>query len=410
MTTTTHTLMRRGIQTIAATLCAACLALPVAAQGQFNPAVKVNDSVVTNFEIAQRQRLMTLLRQPGTSRNEVADILIADRLKIAAATQAGIEPTEQEVDLAVEDFAGRANLSGTEFLQALGESGIASETIRDFLRVQLAWGDLVRTQFASRARPSDAEIDRAMSLGTGQSSARVLLSEIILPLAPQIAEQSQQRAEAISQMTSFSEFENAARNFSAAPTRENGGRLDWMPLSDLPPQIGPVFLTMAPGEVTDPIPLGEAIALFQFRGLQDSTPSQAANPTIEYSRIFFPAGTDLATERARLTALADNCVDLFGLFPNSDPNRLINESRPQSQLPSDLRAIVGRLDPGEMTILPATAAGTPASIAMLCSRDASGDIDLTRDEVGQQLFLRRLNDYAEGYLAELEADAFIERY
>lgn len=382
----------------------------VTAQGAFAPAARVNDGVITNFEVDQRARLMGALRQPGANMAGALDLLIDDRLKVDAARLAGIEPGFDEVQAGIDDFAARANLTGAEFVEALGGIGVAPETIEDYVRSTLSWGELVRTRFARQARPSEAEIDRAMALGTGTGSARVLLSEIILPLTPDLAQLTEERASAISEITTTAAFEDAARRFSVAPSRVNGGRLDWTPLSELPGQLAPIFLTMSPGEVTDPVAIEGGIVIFQFRGIQDVRPPLAGNVTLDFMRVRFAPGTDLVTERQRLASRVDRCDDLYGVYFGASEDRLIRQTAQRSAIPGSINAVLNTLDPGEVGILGPQSAADGGSLVMLCSRTEIREQELTRDQVAQSLFVRRLNSYADGYLAELRADAFIEEY
>lgn len=375
----------------------------------FAAVAKVDETAVTRFEVLQRLRLLQVLRMPGLSEERALNDLIDDLLKLTAASRAGIVPTSDEVSLGIEDFAAQANLGSEEFLQAVGEVGIEPETVRDYLRVTLAWGDLVRSRFAPRARPSDAEIDRALALGTGRGSARVLISEIVLPMSPQMAPLSEERARAIAQMTSFADFETAARQFSVAPTRASGGRLDWLSLSELPPQIAPLFLTLQPGEITPPVQVDGAIALFQLRALQDIAPPRASNETVDYARVRLAPGSDPGRELTALRARVDRCDDLFGvLFPASE-DVLIRDTVAAGALPAGVGRALRDLDPGEMAAVPPTGSADGGSVVMLCNRIAVQQEDLTREEVQQQLFARRLNSYADAYLEELRAGAFIVR-
>ncbi|MFV0243778.1 MAG: peptidylprolyl isomerase [Qingshengfaniella sp.] len=379
------------------------------AQNLFAPVMRVNDGAITEFEIRQRAQLMTALRQTGNDRDSVLDALIEDRLKLDAAKAAGIEPGFDEVQLGLDDFAARVNLTGEELLQALGQGGIAPETVRDYVRVNLAWGELVRGRFARQARASDAEIDRALALGTGSGSARVLLSEIILPLTPELAEVTEERADAITQITTTAAFEDAARRFSVSPSRTNGGRLNWVALSELPGPLAPVLLTMRPGEVTDPFPIEGGVALFQFRGIEDIRPPLEGNVSLSFARKRMAPGTDLAAAKADLAGQTDGCLDLYGVYPGVSEQELSNETATRAQLSPSLARVLATLDPGEIGILPPQTGLDGGSLVMLCARTETREDSLTRDDVAQQLFLRRMNSYAEGYLAELRADAFIER-
>jgi len=363
---------------------------------------------VTEFEVVQRLRLLQVLRQPGANREFALQNLIDDRLKLAAAREAGIEPTQEDIEFGLEDFAARANLTGPELIEALSDVGIEATTVRDFIRVQLVWGEVVRARFTSRARPSEAEVDRALAFGTGGGATRVLLSEIILPMTPELAAASQERAAAIAEIDDFDAFAAAARRFSVAESRANGGRLDWQALSELPAGLRSIFLTLQPGDVTSPIPLQGGIALFQLRALEDATPALSRNVTLEYARVRFPPGSDLAAEEARIRQATDGCDDLYGVFKGAGPDRLVRDSVERASLPRDVANVADRLDPGETAVIGPIGSGDGGSVVMLCGRTEIRDEEVTRGDVERQLFNRRLEAYGESFLAQLRADAFIE--
>ncbi len=391
--------------------CAALLA-PVTAAAQanlFDTVARVNDSVVTRFEVIQRTRLLGVLRRPDASPGAALDSLIDDRLQQQAARDAGIVPTEEDIGFGIEEFAGRANLTGEELLIAVSEVGIEPETVRDYIATLISWGEVVRERFTARARPSETEIDRAVALGLDSGSTRVLLSEIILPVTPEAAAATQERAAAIMELRSFDAFSAAARRFSAAPSAGNGGQLDWLPLSQLPPQIAPLLLGLQPGDVTRPIPLQGGLALFQLRALEDQRPPLGGTVTLDHATVRFPPGTDLEAERLRLRDLTDRCDDLYGVFQGAGEDRLQRDAGPRSALPAALGAALDRLDAGEMAVLGPQASGDGGRIVMLCDRQRIADEDLSREQIRQQLFGRRLEGLGEAFLAELRSDAFIER-
>lgn len=396
----------------AAVVACAALAAPVTATAQqalFDTVVRVNDSVVTRFEVIQRARLLGVLRRPDASPAAALDDLVDDRLKQQAARNAGIVPTEEDIRFGIEEFAARANLTGEELLIAVSEVGIEPETVRDYIGTLLSWGEVVRERYTARARPSDAEIDRAVALGLDSGSTRVLLSEIILPMTPDTVAAAQERAAAIVELRSFDAFAAAARRFSVAPSAGNGGQLDWLPLSDLPPQVAPILLGLQPGDVTRPIPLQSGIALFQLRALEDRRPPLAGAVTLDHATIRLAPGTDPEAERLRLRDLTDGCDDLFGVFQGTGEDRLQRDTGPRGALPAALGGALDRLDAGEMAVFGPQASGDGGRIVMLCDRQRIEDADLSREQIRQQLFARRLESLGEAFLAELRADAFIER-
>ena len=245
---------------------------PVAmAQGMFDPIVTVDDKAVTRYEVQQRVLLLRVLRSPGNLEELARTQLIEDRVKLAAARSAGIELSEEVIMDGMTEFASRANLSLEELIRALASAGVAEQTFRDFIISSLTWRDLVRARFVPRVRISEADIDKAIGAISGGSAVRVLLSEIILPAPPQQAAEAQALADRLSQINSVQQFSAEAGQVSASQSRANGGRLDWMPLTNLPAPLRPVILGLSVGQVTQPIPLEGAIALFQLRAIEEST-------------------------------------------------------------------------------------------------------------------------------------------
>lgn len=105
-------------KTLGALALGAVLALELAgvpaAQAQsnspFRTVARVNDSVVTQFEVDQRLAFLTLLRAPDANEAAVLEELIDDRLKMEAVRRLGGNVSEDELLLAMEEFASRANL------------------------------------------------------------------------------------------------------------------------------------------------------------------------------------------------------------------------------------------------------------------------------------------------------------
>lgn len=404
------TMMRFFTQCL--TLVAALTALnqPAVAQNLFAPAVKVNDQVVTQYEVDQRIRFLTLLRAPGDPAKQAMDALINDRLQAQAARTAGINVSVEDLQVGMEEFAARANLSTEEFIKALAGSGVSAETFRDFVGSGLAWRQLVRAKFSARATVSEAEIDRAISQSTKKGGLRVLLSEVILPAnTPAAAARSQPRAEIISKVTTQQAFSAQARRYSASASRGRGGQLDWMPLSNLPPQISSQILALSPGQVTAPIPITNGIVLFQLRAIEETQAEAPADLALEYAALYLAGGRSPATlkEAARIKARADSCDDLYGIAQKLPADQLQIDTLPIAEVPKDVAIELAKLDPGEVSTNLTRSEGQTLVFLMLCGRTAEMGEDVSRDEIRNQLRSQRMQSYADGYLSDLKADATI---
>ncbi|UWR90918.1 peptidylprolyl isomerase [Phaeobacter inhibens] len=381
---------------------------PAAAQGLFAPAVTVNDAVVTNYELQQRARFLTLLRDPGDPQKKAREDLILDRLKLDVLAQAGIEPTEEEIVEGMTELAGRANLSLQEFLNVLGQNGVAPETLRDFTRVGIAWREYVAARYLAQARPSEEEIDRAMGLA-GSGGVEVLLSELIMPINAQNAAQVEEIAQQVSRITTTGAFSQAAQQYSATATRQSGGRLPWMPLTNLPPQLQQVVLGLRPGEVTAPLPLDGAVALFQLRDLRETSGAAPSYAAIEYAAYYLPGGRtpEALAAGTKVANAIDTCDDLYGVAKDQDPSVLDRETLAPAEIPQDIAIELAKLDPNETSLALTRNNGQTLMLLMLCGRTAEVNAEASRESVGNALTQQRLGAFADSLLEQLKADARI---
>lgn len=379
------------------------------AQGLFSPVITVNNEVITQYELEQRAQFLRLLRAPGNPEELAREALIDDRLRIQAVKAAGIEVTQDQIDAGIEELSSRTDLSPEEFVNALEEGGVSVQTLRDFAKANVAWRDLIRARFLAQARPTDAEIDRALGGAGGGSGVRVLLSEIIIPVTPQTLDQVDELAAQIAQITSYDAFSEAASQYSAAQTRNNGGRMNWIDLNNLPPGLRPLILALTPGDVTAPIALPDAVALFQMRGIQESNVSEQRYSAIDYAIYYIPGGRSAESLgiAAGIASQINTCDDLYGIAKGQPAERLERITQAPSEIPRDVAIELAKLDDGEISTTLTRSNGQTLVLLMLCGRTAALNEDASREEVANALVQQRLTASADSYLDQLRADAVI---
>ncbi|MFY0680094.1 MAG: peptidylprolyl isomerase [Thalassovita sp.] len=379
------------------------------AQGLFDPVFKINDQVVTRYEIEQRGALLTVLNAPGDPIELAREQLVDDRLKMIAANSFGLEVAEEAVDEGKASFAARGNLKVEQMLQLLQQSNVDPQTFDAFVRVGLTWRQLVNNRFARQVSVSEEDVDKAIDAQINGGTVRVLLSEIIIPIPEGREKEVEALTDQLSQIRSFDKFAIAARQYSAAQTRGQGGRLGWMPISDLPAPLRPVLLGLAPGEVTDPMPLQGAVAIFQMRAIAESDAKTPSYEAIEYSTYYLPGGRSPETlaQAEKIRGSVDTCDDLYGLNYGQPDELLEQISSAPGDLPRDIALELAKLDEGEISTNLTRNNGSQLMVLMLCGRSPTIEGETSREEIAAQLRNRQLESFANAYLEELRSEARI---
>ena len=373
------------------------------AENLFSTAIKVNDRSITFYELRQRSLFLKLLNVPGDPDAIAREQLIDDRLKLSAAKAMGIELTNAEIKSGMEEFAARGKLALPSFVKQLKALGISEATLRDFVKSGLLWRAVVQTKFGDQSQVSDAQLERSTNIEGSGGGIRVLLSEIILQVLPEQEQKAQNLADELSKITSTKAFSDAARRYSVAPTNTSGGHVKWQALEKLPPVVQPLIFGLAPGEVTDPLPIPNGLALFQLRAVEEISGTRSKKAIIDYLTYRFPQG-----EQATQTGLqvdVKHCDDLYAVAA-AHPDHILNRtSHTLAKIDTNIRKVVARLDQQEKEFL---SFGDQTLMVMVCGRNTlTQDAATNLEQIRFGLRNKRLAGYAEGYLENLRQDARI---
>lgn len=388
-----------------------CFPVAVTAQSLFSPAVTVNDDVITYYELDQREKLLSAFGTPGDLEALAQEQLIDESLKLSELSRRGLSLTEAGFERALTEFLERNETTENDLYRDLAAAGVDSQTFRDFLFANTAWRDFVRQTYAGRIEISADDVDRVLGQRTGSSAKiQVLLSEIIIAAPPERMEEAMDVALQISNLPSQAAFEDAARQVSALPSRANGGRLDWVDLENYPPALRGLMLSLKPGEVSDPLPIPNGIALFQLRGLREVNRPATSGGAIEYAALYL-SGANSGRAEAEAKSIRnriDTCDDLYGIARDMPAEALERDILPVRDIPEDVAIELAKLDPNEVSTNLRRADGDTLVFLMLCARVAEpGAVEEDREAVRNELRSARLSGYAEALLSNLRASATI---
>ena len=270
----------------------------------------------------------------------------------------------------------------------------------------LHWRNVVQQRFGPVVRISDTDVDENVEFATSLDDAEILLAEIVVPITPQNQDILQEEIGRLSRDLNgdIETFSLAAEQFSAAATRENGGLTGWRPFSAIPPALREYFLTLRPGETSQPIVLGPAYAIFQMRGIRQVDFRRPSVTAIEYATISLSGGRTpqgMAAANA-LRGAVDVCDDLY--VRQGSPFEI--QTQAPGAIPADIAMVLSTLDAGEMSFDLTREDGAILLGIMLCDREL-GEPEGGVEALRQSLFAQELESYAAGLLEELRADAII---
>lgn len=268
--------MRMGWKILLAVCCLGLAAPVSAAENPFAPALTVNQSIITHYDIAQRVALLSALGATGDLNKLATQQLTEDRLKLQAGKQMGITLPEGAINTGLEEFAKQRGLTMDDVLKVLIARKIDRQTMDDFVESGLIWREVVSTRFRARATPSDADLDQAIAINARMPRDMVTVGEIALPFAERGEPETLALADRLYRdLSRGADFAAAAREYSRSSSAEQGGTLPVMPATQMPPALRSQILLMRPGQVTRPMPIGGGVALLKLISIKSQPPGPA---------------------------------------------------------------------------------------------------------------------------------------
>lgn len=369
----------------------------------FSPIIEVNNSIITHFELTQRTRLVEALNLSSDPALFAREQLITERLKQDEARKLKITASNKEVSVRLEQFASRANLSIIDFYKELRKLGIYPSTLETYLETEIIWRKIVNSKFDSTKSISDLEIQTDMNRAQFEDIFQVLLTEIIIPIPSDYANDTEALIQKLREVRSIEEFSNAARKYSVAPTAASGGLVKWQKFNDLPEILKPLILGLSPGEISEPIKLKKAVAIFQVRDVRE-----IINNTDEQRLISFINLTTNSHDKSVLENIQNTyftCEDLKRTFAENSEVQLIQTKSLTKDLSKQILKILENLDPRESKVV---VFENEPQLFFLCERNRT-QLPETKDQesVRQSIQRSRLNKFAKSYLDALRYNARI---
>ncbi len=422
----TGRILRRALHATAAGLLLSLLlpgsqaGRPVAlAQDTLRAVAVVNDEVISMLDLFMRTRLMALssgieLTPESQSRlqQQVLRRLIDERLQLQEAQRLSIIVSDQEVADALNGIARRNKMSSAQFETMLAQNQIWPSAIKEQVRAELVWRNVVRVRLVPTIVIADEEIDDVVArLETGRGGSQINLSEIYLEVDSVQAEDEVRGAAAdlLEELRGGGDFSALAGQFSQSATAAKGGNIGWIEETQLPDELASVVRDMKIGEVTGPV---RGLTGYYILYLRNRKAISGGDETVRLTQIFLdmPPDGQEAERAARLAeaeilrAQIDSCATAAEVARDSGaPGSGDLGLMKVTDLSPALQSLVQSL-PLEQPSEPINIAGSLA-ILVVCERQG-GVID--RNRIENNLMAQRVEILARRYLRDLRRQANVD--
>lgn len=389
------------------------LALPAQAQSSFSIAYRVNQGVVTYYDIDQRVKLLRALgaRAPNL-RQTAIDALIDDRLKQEAARNFGLAIDQNALAHSLDQYAAQRNMTSQSLLARLRRAGVAKESFEEFLSTSLLWNNILRSRFGAQASPSEIELNAQLNSYAISSSQTIQLGEIVLPYMERGQDATVALAtQLVARLKAGENFPTVAKEYSRSRTAENGGVIGWVAPNRLPAQIGAAVRGLGRGGVADPIYIPSGIVIIKV--LDARTVSRQIEVPISvnttYAKLVIPYGTAGGRAALRLANQTrrslDGCRGLQARAAQFGEGSGVFGPVSLSTIDAAIGLNLARLAPRESTVMQGDNA---LSVLVLCDRVSEMSLE-SRNLLRSQLLARNMEALSEGYMLELRRTSIIEQ-
>lgn len=247
----------------------------------------VNDDVVVRSELAKEIALVVpQMQQRGTEppppaqlEKQVLDRLILKHLQQQRAKDLGIKVDDATLTDALNNIAQRNGMSLPELQATLEAGGIHFDDFREDTRAQILTSRLQSQEVAKKIQITDQEIDRFLAKESSRLVEReqVRLQHILVALPETPTPQQVQAAEGkakrlVAQLRAGADFSEMAVRESDGRNALEGGDLGWFEMGAVPSLAAELAVTLAAGEVSDPIRNPGGFHIIKLREIKAAAP------------------------------------------------------------------------------------------------------------------------------------------
>jgi peptidyl-prolyl cis-trans isomerase SurA len=213
-------------------------------------------------------------------RRRALDVLINDMLVQMESQQAGVGPSNEEVEAYIDQIKKRNNLDDARLLEALEAQGLTMDRYREQVRKELQRSALVSKQIRNRVNVSDEEVERYYKEHPEEFSIAesVHVEHIFFPFRQGMTmEQADvllsEAKKAHDRLQAGAPFSEVARDAESGPAHAVAGDLGTMKRGQMVPDLEQVAFRLKEGEVSAPVQGPSGVHILKVTDRSAPTPA-----------------------------------------------------------------------------------------------------------------------------------------
>jgi peptidyl-prolyl cis-trans isomerase SurA len=405
------------------------------AQSSQGIAAVANDTLITDYDLDQRVKLFFATSGTQATKESMAAIrdqilhqLTDEALELQEAAKYKVKVESAQIDAAIATVAEQNKLTLDQITEILKNNGVAMNTLRNEISVQIAWNSLVQGRYGDEINVTDADVDAVVRrLKESANKPQFQVAEIFLPVDSS-SDDARVRTNAqqiVTQIQSGASFQALARQFSQSPSAAQGGDMGWIVAGQISPVLDAELQKLQTGQLSAPIRDTGGYYILMLRQRQEPEGTKipevretSLNEPIPLVRLLLPVPESAGKESRnnaltfakRVVEQVNSCAQIKAVADQIQGSEFfdLGKMKPATTA-QQMRTALIKTQPGQVAEPFLSSAG--AEIIARCDTPPPKLVAFqmpTREEVQTSLHNEQLSTFARRYLRDLRRNAVVE--
>ncbi len=223
----------------------------------------VNDEAISAYDLVKRMDLIIVSSKLENTPEvrarlvpQVLQSLINEKLQLQEAERLELTVTEEDLQGAYSQIEQQNGIEAGNLESSMRENGLNFNSLRQQIRSQVVWRQLVRAKAGPLLTVDDTQVDEILNdLQSQETTTEYRYAEIFLNVEnPQQEERVKNSAqELFDQLQSGADFQKLSKSFSERPSAADGGKINWIRETELEEQEREILTMLPPNHISKPV-------------------------------------------------------------------------------------------------------------------------------------------------------------